>query len=130
MRGAEAAGVGERFIWTGPLPPAEISRHLAALDVYVHTHGAGASGRSTTLMSALAHGLPVVAFNGPETTPFLTHGAVALMPDGDTASFVRRVDALLDAPAVRARAAAEARDVYERHFAWGSIAGLLLDAVS
>ena len=129
-RGAKAAGVAERFIWTGPLPAAGISHHLAALDVYVHTHGAGASGRSTTLMSALAHRLPVVAFNGPETTAPLAHEGVALVPDGDTASFVRRVEELIAAPSARARAAGEARDVYERHFAWGSIAGRLVEAVS
>ncbi len=130
MRCAEAAGVGERIVWTGPLSPDDLSRHLSALDVYVHTHAAGASGRSTTLVSALAHGLPVVAYDGPETTPALAGGGIALAPRGDVKALIERVTALLDEPGARARSGAEARDLHARYFAWDIIARKLEEAVS
>jgi glycosyltransferase involved in cell wall biosynthesis len=130
MRCAAAAGVAERIIWTGVLPPADLSRHLSALDVYVHTHAAGASGRSTTLMSALAHGLPVVAYDGPETAPPFAGGGVALAPGGDVEALAGCVAMLLDAPAVRGHAGARARGLYARNFAWDIIARKLEEAVS
>jgi glycosyltransferase involved in cell wall biosynthesis len=117
-------------VWTGPLSPDDLSRHLSALDVYVHTHAAGASGRSTTLVSALAHGLPVVAYDGPETTPVFASGGLALAPDGDADALTEHVTALLDAPGARARAGAEARDLHTRNFAWDIIARKLEEAVS
>lgn len=130
MRRAEAAGVGERIVWTGPLSREDLSRHLSALDVYVHTHAAGASGRSTTLVSALAHGLPVVAYDGPETTPALADGGLALAPHGDADALAEHVTTLLDAPGARARAGAAARDLHARDFAWDIIARKLEEAVS
>lgn len=130
MRCAAAAGVAERIAWTGVLPPADLSRHLSALDVYVHTHTAGASGRSTTLASALAHGLPVVAYGGPETPPALADSGLALVPPGDVRALTERVTALLDAPGARARLGAEARDLHARQFAWDVIARQVLEAVS
>ena len=130
MRCAEAAGVGERIVWTGLLSPEDLSRHLLALDVYVHTHAAGASGRSTTLVSALAHGLPVVAYEGPETTAALADGGLTLAPRGDAVALTEHVTALLDAPGTRARAGAEARALYARDFAWDIIARKLEEAVS
>ncbi len=128
MRYAAAAGVAGRIIWTGALSPADISRHLSALDVYVHTHTAGASGRSTTLVSALAHGLPVVAYEGPETGPSMASQGVTLAPRGDACALAGRVAALLDAPEARGRSGAAAHKLHVRQFSWDVIASRVLEA--
>jgi glycosyltransferase involved in cell wall biosynthesis len=127
---AEASGVADRIIWTGPLSATDLSRHLSALDVYVHTHGAGASSRSTTLVSALAHGLPIVAYDGAETGASLAGGGVALVSNGDTVAFASAVATLLDSPGDRARSGALARELHARNFAWDVIARRLEEAVS
>ncbi len=46
---------------TGILPAEEISRHLQASDLFLFPQNDGISTRSTTVMSALAHGLPIAA---------------------------------------------------------------------
>ncbi len=128
-REAAAAGVANRITWTGALAAADVSRHLAALDVYVHTHVAGASPRSTTLVTALAHGVPIVAFDGPETSESL-RGAACLAPAGDLERLARLVRSMLDDPDARARTGANARSLYECEFRWDVIARTLMEAVS
>jgi glycosyltransferase involved in cell wall biosynthesis len=123
-------GVSDNFVWTGPLLAADASRHLAAVDVYVHTHQGGASGRSTTLASALAHGLPVIAYDGPETPDYLRQGGVRLASLGDVDALALEVARLFESPAERSRLAGEARAVYDRKLAWGVIAQEAEEAMS
>ncbi|MBI5287635.1 MAG: glycosyltransferase family 4 protein [Chloroflexi bacterium] len=129
-RAAKLEGVTDNFVWTGPLLAADASRCLAALDVYVHTHRGGASGRSTTLASALAHGLPVVAYDGPETPDYLRHGGIRLASFGDVDALTYEIACLLESPAERARLAGEARALYDRKLAWSVIAQQAEEAMS
>ncbi len=55
-------GVQDWMIETGELAPAEISRYLAASDVFLFPQIDGISTRSTAALSAMAHGLPIVSF--------------------------------------------------------------------
>ncbi len=128
-REAAAAGVSDRITWTGQLSPVDVSCHLRALDLYVHTHVAGASPRSTTLMTALAHGLPIVAFDGPETDGSL-RGVVRLAPASDLRALGRIAAAMLDDAGARTAAGRQARALYEREFDWDVIARKLMEAVS
>jgi len=131
MQRAATAGVAGRVRWSGPLAPAGLSRSLSALEVYVHTHTAGASTRSTTLASALAHGLPVVAYRGPETSAVFVDGEnMLLAPRGDVGALVRGVHRLLDSPDLRTRLSIGARDLYLRHLTWDSIARRFLGVAS
>lgn len=129
-RAAKLAGVAERFVWTGPSPPADVSRRLSSLDVYVHTHRGGASGRSTTLASALAHGLPVVAYDGRETPAYLRQGGVRLVAPGDVQALTREVASLLASPAERSRLSRNGRAFYDRELAWSVIAQRAEEAMS
>ncbi len=131
MEQAAKAGVAERVKWSGVLPPADLSSTLSLLDVYVHTHDAGASTRSTTLASALAHGLPVAAYRGPETSSIFADGEnILLAPRGDVRALSERVCRLLESPELRARLSRGARALYLQHLTWDSIARRFLDAAS
>ncbi|TAK66839.1 MAG: glycosyltransferase [Dehalococcoidia bacterium] len=127
-RAAADAGVSDRITWTGQLSPSDVSRHLAALDLYVHTHIAGASPRSTTLVTALAHGLPIVAFDGPETGSSL-RAAACLVPAGDVDALGRMAESMLEDPHARTEAGVRARDLHERGFRWDVIARTLMEAL-
>ena len=128
IRRAEAAGVDDRFLWTGQLTSRDISRHLGALDLYVHTSHAGPTGGSTT--SALAHGLPAVAYDSGDTPAYARQGGIALAAPGKTEDFVEKAAALLDDPAARSALGEGAERLHERHLSWDVIAQQAEEAMS
>jgi glycosyltransferase involved in cell wall biosynthesis len=126
---ARRTGVADRITWTGYLPPTPLSRALAALDVYVHTRDVGASTRSTALAAALAHGLPIVAYLGPETSqPFVDEENILLATPGVPGALAECVARLCASAELRARLSAGARALYERHFTWRVIAQRFVEA--
>jgi glycosyltransferase involved in cell wall biosynthesis len=120
-------GLEQQVNWTGYLAADELSRSLSTLDVYVHTGERGASTRSTALVSALAHGLPVAAYRGPETPSYLRDGeSIVLVDRVDGKSLAAAVVRLLDDDELRRRVAAGARLSYVRHLSWMTIAEQVL----
>ncbi len=67
----DALGLGPLVWWSGHAQPAEVSAFLQACDVSVLLYPNGASGRNTTLQTALEHGLPVVTTCGWATSESL-----------------------------------------------------------
>lgn len=61
---------GGRIHAAGNLPPKLISTHLAACDLLVQPYPDGLSTRRTSLMAAMAAGLPVVSNHGFLSEPF------------------------------------------------------------
>jgi glycosyltransferase involved in cell wall biosynthesis len=115
--------LAERVHETEYLERAEVSRHLQALDVYIDTATAGASTRSTTLAAALAHGLPIAAYRGPETSElFGTCRALRLVPPGDTQALAEAVAALIKDPGARRELGECARLLAADHLAWVMLA--------
>lgn len=125
-----ATGLTGAVTRTGPLPPAEVARALAASDACLLPYRDGASPRRGSLLAALAQGIPVVT-----TTP-ATHVYDGLPEprDGDAALFVPPGDnrALADAArrimddaplAARLRSGAAA---YAARFTWPAIAAQTL----
>lgn len=53
--------VGDRIFWTGYAPSPQISAYLASADFAVLPFTDGASLRRTSLLTVLAHGLPVIS---------------------------------------------------------------------
>jgi len=108
----------------GPLTEAELSLHLLAGDLALLPLVDGLSTRRTTLMAALAHGLPVAGLRGPGTDPLLAArpDAVALTPAGDRGAYARAVVALADDPAVRSALGRAGRRLYERELDWPVVA--------
>lgn len=115
------------IIWTGYGTPSDVSRWLAAVDVYVMTDVRGASERKSSLITALAHGLPIVSTRGPDTPEeFVSREPLVLVEMGDDDALVDQLGRLLQAPEERARLRAGARRLYESHYAWDRIAQQML----
>jgi len=128
---ARRLGVADRIKLTGYIAPRDASCALAALDVYVHTRDVGASTRSTALVAALAHGLPIVAYRGPETAEIFVNGEnIMLAPDDNPGALAERVRLVLASPALRARLSDGARRLYLRHFTWEAIARQFLEVAA
>jgi len=107
-----------RLVAPGPLPSADISRHLQACDLLVQPYPDGVTSRRTSTMAALAHGRAMVSNQGALTEPlWADSGAVALAPSPEPAGLVRAAEALLGDPEACARLGTEARRFYERSFA-------------
>ena len=108
---ADGAGLSDRLDFTGVLPAAELSRALHSLDVVLATDPRGPASRSGTLAAALAHGLPVVAVDGPETwRDARAAGALTVASVAELGDAVARV---LSSPEEREALAARARAFHD-----------------
>jgi glycosyltransferase involved in cell wall biosynthesis len=126
-RGSDAAAASlregvpdlrDRIAGAGALGAAELSAHLQACDLMVQPYVDGASTRRTTLMAALAHGLPVVTTTGRLSEPFWSGSpAIAAVAAGDVEGMIHAAVRLAGDPSLRQRQAAAARDVYDARFA-------------
>jgi glycosyltransferase involved in cell wall biosynthesis len=106
-------------ILPGPLNASEISGWLQAADIYLHPASGGASGRSGTLAAALQHGLPVIAWDGPETSPGLTSDQnIELVAPGNRTAFIAALQHLAANPALRCKIGREAARYYQERAGW------------
>ena len=116
IAGAHAT-LGSRIDATGPLDDAALSGALDACDVLVQAYPDGVTSRRATLVTALAHGVPVVANDGPNTESFWREsGALCLVPAGDPDAVVAATRRLIDTPEERERLRAGARRLYAQTF--------------
>jgi glycosyltransferase involved in cell wall biosynthesis len=117
-----------RLVAPGRLPAEDVSRHLQACDVAVQPYPDGASARRTSLMAALANGVPTVTTVGRFTEPVWRDGPLPLVPAGEDGSAlaVEVLDLLDDAPR-RRRVGSEARAFYDRHFSMRRTLEVLLE---
>jgi len=108
----------------GHLEAGELSVRLLASDILLLPFTDGLSTGRTTLMAALAHGLPVVGLCGRDTDAVLIGNpeALTLTPLGDVGAFTSATLELASAPD-RLRATGEAgRELYAKEFDWPVIA--------
>lgn len=108
--------------WTGNLPVEGVSDYLAAADLAVLPFADGASARRTTLLAALAHGLPTISTRGPGATDPAWAAALCLVPPNDVEALAAALADLARSPERRSALAAGARRLAER-FRWPAIAG-------
>ena len=121
---ALSAQEGVRIDTPGRLAEHELSLHLSTADLCLLPFTDGVSTRRTTLMAALAHGLPVLGLDGRGTDSVLTRhpDAIVLTATGDRACYARAaVELGADRMALRARGEA-ARRLYEEQFDWPVVA--------
>ena len=117
---------GPAFPWKqtfGYLPEATLSGYLASLDVLLSLRSEGPTTRNTSIISALAHGVPVVAVEGrqPGQHSFWIDSGVTTVAH-TPAAIVRAVGALLENDRERQRLSRQARAFYRQHFSWERIA--------
>lgn len=102
---------------TGHLDASSLSRHVSACDVLVQPYPDGVTTRRTTVMVALAHGVPVVTTAGELTEPLWTESrAVALTTVCDGEAMARVTEKLLAEGSERMRLAAVGKALYRDRF--------------
>jgi glycosyltransferase involved in cell wall biosynthesis len=115
-----------RIVAPGRLPAERLSVHLQACDVAVQPYPDGVSARRTTVMAALANGVPVVTTAGKFTEPDWISAGVPLVGVGDPSALAAAVLDLLDDLPRRRRLARDERAFYERRFSLDRTLDLLL----
>ena len=102
---------------TGRLEARELSLHLSACHAMLQPYVDGISGRRTSTMAALAHGLPVVTTSGRLTEPLWAEtAAVAMVPVQDVSALIEMTQSLLKDVETRKRMSAAARLLYSEYF--------------
>jgi glycosyltransferase involved in cell wall biosynthesis len=117
---AAAAGLGERVVFRGSLPQAEVARHMAAADAFVfpsvRDSGAG------VVVEAMMAGLPVVVMDWGPTHDLLSEDSGLRVPLGARAAHVPGVRAamarLAADPALRRDLGVGARQRALTLFSW------------
>ncbi len=95
----------------------EVAVHLAACDILVQPYADGVSTRRTSMMAALALGMPIITNHGPATEPLWSEsGSVALTLSGSPDDVVRIAEDLLARPGLRAELGSRAAGLYAREF--------------
>lgn len=110
--------LADRVHASGDLSERELSLHLQACDLMFQPYPDGVSGRRSTLMAALNHGLPVVSTIGHLTEPWwIDSGALALAPVAEPARLAAMLERVAEDCAWRHHLAAAGRALYEDRFA-------------
>jgi glycosyltransferase involved in cell wall biosynthesis len=118
---AARAGLGERLVVTGYVPPAEVAVALEAMDVVVVPY-ATEDSVSYSLHVALAQGRPVVATAVAPLRELQERGpCLALVQPDDARDLAKTLGALLDDPAARDRLA-QAAHAYAAAHSVGAVA--------
>ncbi|MDQ6935953.1 MAG: glycosyltransferase [Actinomycetota bacterium] len=127
---AAGCGVQEQVHFTGYLPGTEVSRLLQAADVAAFPFNAGVTSKSSSLLAALAAGVPVVATTAPGEVlaPTETDG-VLRVPPRDTGALTDALGRVLDDRALAARLTSAGR-VLAATQSWDAIAAVHADVYS
>lgn len=107
---------------TGVLPEAELGLRLASADALLFVRIGGVSSRRGTAAAALAAGLPVIGYAGPETAGPIKEAGVILTPPGDAEAAARALERVARDPGVAQTLKRRNRLAYHRHFAWSAVA--------
>lgn len=120
-------GLENRIARTGFVAAPEVSAHLLACDAVALPYRDGVSLRRGSLMAALAHGCAIISTTPATPIPELRDGEnLRLVPPDLPQALVLAISELLDAPELRARLGAAARETAQQ-FRWEAIAARLLD---
>ena len=121
------------LIADGALPPDEVSRRFAAMDVYFAAYADGVSTRRGALMAGLQHGAAIVGTRGALTDGILNtwDGRAFLLADVNAPDEMdAQAQRLLHDAALRQQMGEGARQLYREQFAWDKIAARLLQTVT
>jgi len=122
-------GLGIDFSVEGVLEDQEVVKRLRASDVLLFVRG-GISSRRGSAIAAIACGVPVVAYAGPETAPPITQAGVLLVPPGDPSALQNALVRVLADSEFRAGLARAAQSAYNAHFSWKAIASRFAEVLS
>ncbi|MGC2284489.1 MAG: glycosyltransferase [Candidatus Acidiferrum sp.] len=106
----------------GVLPGEEIVRQMGCCDVLLFVRG-GISSRRGSAIAGIACGLPVVAFEGPETASPITEAGVVFADRKRQRGLGEALLKVLSDEDYRASLAERSRRAQETYFSWKAIAG-------
>jgi len=102
---------------TGMLDQQSLSEHIQACDIFIQPYPDGVSSRRTSIMTLLAHGLPVVTTKGFLTEPlWVKSNAIFLSNNIDNDKVVELIKRLLNNPIERKGLGEGAKIFYQRNF--------------
>jgi glycosyltransferase involved in cell wall biosynthesis len=108
-----------RVLAPGPSSGDALSSYLAAADLYLAPFHDGTSTARTTVAAALAHGLPIVGTDGPQTDDLLrSSGACVLAPLEPLDEFAHAALTLARDAAERERLGSAALRLYDDQLSW------------
>ena len=115
---ASHPALSQRVHATGKLSTNDVSRHVSACDVMLQPYQDGVSGRRTSVMTALLHGVPVVTNAGKATEEcWSDNEAVALLPSDDPWSLIEATQKLIVDEYKSGFFRSSSQELYEKHFA-------------
>ena len=118
-----------RIVATGELTAEQVAIHLQACDLVIQPYPDGASFRRTSLMAALANGIPVVTTTGALSEALWSSGVVPAVPVEQIALFTNIVFPLLDDPVARNRVGEDGLQLYHQQFALERTIAVLIGPV-
>ena len=114
---AKKPSLAGRVHSTGTVSKRELSSHLCACDLLLQPYPDGASGRRSSLVTALAYGVPTITTVGSLSEPFWqTSGAVLTAMPGDVDGLVAAAERALKDAGLRSDLSAAARKLYKDTF--------------
>ncbi|MDX9981002.1 MAG: glycosyltransferase family 4 protein [Lentisphaeria bacterium] len=117
-------GLAEHFVFAGLVPPADVCRYTALMDVLVHL--SLREGLPRTVVQGLASGVPAVGFPLDGTPEVILEGRTGLLcPTGDAAAVAAAVNALLGNPERRRAMGAAGRELVLERFSWQRMGDVL-----
>lgn len=111
---AARAGCAEALSFTGILEPETLSQRLSSLDAAVFTDYCGPTPRRGTLAALLAHGRPIVAFDGPQRWQALADEEAVALTARDPEALAAELERFASDPERRQKQGERAREFYER----------------
>ncbi len=107
----------------GYLPDSEVSAWMRRADAVLAPFIDGISTRRTSVLSALAHGKPVLSTEGWASSSSIPWKEFTLLtPVGDREGFARALGRLLEDPLQKKRLGENAAREFDSRFSWSSIA--------
>jgi glycosyltransferase involved in cell wall biosynthesis len=121
-------GVAVNLQVSGVLPSEEVARMLSSSDVLLFVRGHISSRRSSAI-AGIACGLPVIAYDGPETAAPITEAGVVLVSPEEKDGLGEALVRVLSEREYRASLAERSRRAYAEYFSWKAIASQYAEAI-
>jgi glycosyltransferase involved in cell wall biosynthesis len=107
----------------GYVAPQVASQLLSSSDVFISPFIDGVSTRRTSVMAALAHGLPVVTTTGWLTDSIFDASPLTFRAPDDADGLLEDLEALVQSPGSRRERGDASRRFYLQHFDWAVLTG-------
>jgi glycosyltransferase involved in cell wall biosynthesis len=104
----------------GLLSPEQVTEAFARSDVLLFVRGHISSRRGSAI-AAIACGLPVVCYSGPDTDWPITQAGILAVPLGDRQALAGALENVLADPRFRKALSDRSREAHAKYFSWSAI---------